>query len=342
MAPVSKRRLKSTITISPESVVDLSKSVLLPMLCSALVPSDPGSKSGSFIPCGQTLNCWKAFNKHQIKHASTRKGYNGVQYVCHLSNCTTKLHKSLSSLRSHIMLVHMKLSPLPCPFRICINARFAGYGKEQFTTFPRDRDLVEHLHNSHGDLLGQAVDLYSTVLLPRWDPFPPTKSAIKPPPLPPSRSLPPGSLFIQRVIVSPTPQFTQLISAESSSLPAAHTLKPASHHNGRWRLLSSSKGLDAQESPSPSPHHDSFRYDFADLPATLPEPFLVQKIGEGLGPRKDLVRPLPQPSWIWGDKPRPETSIFYEALRKQVYAQYAEGEGAAADEDLNTAPQEPL
>ncbi|KAF7364115.1 hypothetical protein MSAN_01070500 [Mycena sanguinolenta] len=338
MGPVAKRQTKSTITISPESVVDLSKSVLLPMLCSALVASDPESKSGSFKPCGQILNCWKAFNKHQIKHSSVRKGYNGVQYVCHLTSCTAKLHNSLSSLKSHIMLVHMKQCPLPCPLRTCTRARFSGSGKEQFTTFSRDRDLVEHFENSHNDLLGQAVDLYSTVLFPRWDPFPTTKSAIRPPPLPPSSSLPPGSLFIQQIIVNPTPHFTQLISAESGFLPTAHTLKPTPPR-GRRRLLAST-ALDAQDS-FPSPQSDSSHYEFADLPrhdAMLPlPPFMVQKIGEGLGPRRDLVRPLPQPSWTWGDKPPPATSIFYEALRKQVYAQYAEGEGAAADEDLNSA-----
>ncbi|KAF8181239.1 hypothetical protein K438DRAFT_1189314 [Mycena galopus ATCC 62051] len=334
-----RHRPRSTVIISPESVVDLSKSILLPKLCSAMVPSDPGSKSGAFTPCGQTLNCWKAFSKHQLRHSMARKAYNGgIQYVCQLSGgCNAKLHNSFFSLKTHMEKHHMKHSPLPCPFRTCV---FTSSGKEeQFTTFSRDRELVQHLEDQHGDLIGQAVDLHATVLLPRWDPIPPPKSIIRPPPLPPLNIPAPGSLFVQPVIVRPTPHLAQLISGEIT-MPAAHTfnIKPTS----RRRQLQSSQAV-IEESSSPNPNSDSNRslYNLADLPQIeytyadgqivpgilgLPQ-FVVQAIPQ----QKDLVRPLPQPSWTLMDTHPPPTSIFYDALREQVFAQYAEGEGAASD-----------
>ncbi|KAF7341125.1 hypothetical protein MVEN_01846900 [Mycena venus] len=343
MAPSSKRQ-RSTVTISSETVVELSKSVLLPIECASIVPNEAKSGSLKLVPCGQTLNCWTAFYKHQLKqHCPARKVHKAqVQYACRLSNCSAKLHNALSSLKSHVEHSHMKNSPFPCPFTTCITARSPGSGKPtQFMTFSKIQDLVLHFEAQHGDLIGRAIDMHSAILLPRWDPLPPKKSMITPPPLPPSTSISPGTLFLHPIIVKDTSRFTQfrLISAPSSSLPAAHAPK----YVPRRQMLQSSQAIVDDSSP-PKAHHAP--HDFAKFPdieyfenmeilsppgLLEPQTFVVQQIGESLPKHKDLVRPLPQHSWPLMDSLPPPTGIFYEALREQVYAGYAKGEGAATD-----------
>ncbi|KAJ7812646.1 hypothetical protein B0H14DRAFT_1453366 [Mycena olivaceomarginata] len=336
MTSTSKRQSRPTVMISPESVVELSKSVLLSLDCSTLVGSEPGSQYGSFRPCGQTLNCWKAFYKHQVKHCTVQK--DRVHYICRLTDCSRKLHKSLSSLKTHVELWHLKKTPLPCPFRTCVDV-------EGLATFSRSQDLVQHLEGVHRDLIGQTISLYSALFLPRWEPFPPSKSHIRPPPqLPPptSSTVPPINYFVEPIQIISTPRLTRLFSGESSLLPAAHTSK----HPPRCRMLQSSQAAPRDTSPPlPQSDNNGSRHDFADLPDTQfhwtkgpltppdildPPNFVVQKIGAPQ--QRDLIRPLPQRSWGLVDSPPPPTSIFYDALRKQVLTQYAEGEGAAADD----------
>jgi hypothetical protein len=206
---------------------------------------------------------------------------------------------------------------------------------------------VQHLEDQHGDLIGQAVDVHSNILLPRWDPFPPSKAAIIPPRLPPSNSIPLGISFAEPIIVKPTPRLTRLISDESGSLPISHTPKSAPQ---RRTLQSSHTAAHELSPPKHNPPHRS-PYDFANLPdieyhrdkdiltpphILEPPHFTVQKIGEGLhgAQRRDLARPLPMPvgSVLGVDSPPPPTSIFYDALRRQVLAEYAEGQDVAMDE----------
>ncbi|KAJ7919649.1 hypothetical protein B0H13DRAFT_2268473, partial [Mycena leptocephala] len=76
MAATSKaRRPRSTVTISSVTILELSKSVLLPIQCDALVVAnhEGSGHSGVQSKCAQTLNCWRAFLKHQIKHCAARK-----------------------------------------------------------------------------------------------------------------------------------------------------------------------------------------------------------------------------------------------------------------------------
>lgn len=65
MASTSKmRRSESKITISSETIVELSKSVLLPIQCDTMVPTyKEGVNAPKLAPCGQKISCWKAFHK---------------------------------------------------------------------------------------------------------------------------------------------------------------------------------------------------------------------------------------------------------------------------------------
>ncbi|KAJ6537668.1 hypothetical protein B0H19DRAFT_1316372 [Mycena capillaripes] len=347
MASTSKLHPRSTITISPESVVELSKSVLLPFHCDTPVPTMVNGPPGppTLAPCGQTLNCWKAFHKHQTKHCGSRKTPSGaIQYMCRLNKCSAKLHSSLTSLKSHVESSHMKHSDLPCPFTRCVKPMFPGSGRETaFTTFSRSRDLVHHLEAEHGDLIGQAVDISSSILLPRAEPFRPAKSAMILPRLPPSASIPLGSLSVDPITIYPTYRLTSLISDKSTSLPLSHSYTPKAAP--RPRLHQSERTLPHTLSP-PEQHsnqsHQS-QYKFADLPEveyhrkadTLTPPGILDVprfvVRTGL-PQMDLVRALPMRPWPPVDSPPPPKSIFYEVLKEQVYADYFEGKGAATDE----------
>ncbi|KAJ7154109.1 hypothetical protein C8R46DRAFT_445229 [Mycena filopes] len=332
---------RSTIVISPESVVELSKSVLLPVECDTLVPAPKedlaGVKPAKSLPCGQKLNCWKAFSKHcQIKHCTTRRRPNGggVHHVCRLAKCNAKLQLTLTALKSHIEHSHLKHLPLPCPFTRCREKGFPGSGQEPtLLTFSRPQDLVRHLETQHGDLIGQAVDVDSNILLHRYEPLSPRKSLAKPPPLPLSGSngIRLGGLFVEAIVVRPTPHLVELISNESTHLPSRHLPKRVP----RSRMLRHPTSIGTHRTPSTN--HNS-EYEFADFPdveyhretniltppGILDPPwFAVRPVRDGFLHR-DLVRPLP-PANPPMDAPPPRASIFYDALRRQVMEEYALG-----------------
>ncbi|KAJ7745647.1 hypothetical protein B0H16DRAFT_969499 [Mycena metata] len=332
-------RPRSTITISPESVVDLSKSVLLLLECDTLVSSKHEKLEGTKtvpLPCGQTLNCWTAFYRHQLKHCATHKSpKGGREYVCRLNKCNAKLHlSSLAALKLHIELVHLKHLSFPCPFTRCRDVGFPGSGNEPILlTFSRTQQLVQHLETQHGDLVGQAVDVYSDILLHRWEPFSPIRSLPKPPPLPLSNDIHLGGLFVEAIIIRPTLHLAQLISGESPLLHIQH-LPTTPHH----RMLRHST-LIARRPPSPS--HDSNvsgspEYEFANLPDieyrrednTITPPgilrppwFALKPIHNGL-PQRDLVRPSHMQRHRTIDIP-PPPSISFDVLKKRVFGEMA-------------------
>ncbi|KAJ7036271.1 hypothetical protein C8F04DRAFT_1095929 [Mycena alexandri] len=340
MAPTKQllTRPRSTITISPESMVELSKSVLLLLECDTLVPSKQEKPSGGMktvlLPCGQTLNCWTAFYRHQHKHCATCKSPRGGRdYVCRLNKCNAKLHlSSLMALKSHIELFHLKHLSFPCPFTACRDVGFPGSGNEPILlTFSRTQQLVQHLETQHGDLIGQAVDVHSDVLLHRWEPFSPVRLLPRPPPLPLSNDIHLGGLFVEPIIIRPTPHLAQLISDESPSLHIRHLPKTPHHRMLRHPTLTTRR--------PPSPSHDnnisgSSEYEFANLPEYHPEDntitppgileppwFALQPIHNGL-PRRDLVRPLYMRRNLTTDTP-PPPSISFDVLKKQVFGEMA-------------------
>ncbi|KAJ7020332.1 hypothetical protein C8F04DRAFT_1144580, partial [Mycena alexandri] len=329
---------RSTITISPESVVELSKSVLLiPSLeCDTLVPSKPEKPFGGMktvlLPCGQTFNCWTAFYRHQHTHCATRKVSpgGGLHYVCRLNKCNAKLHSSSMALKLHIGLFHLKHLSFPCPFTRCRAVGFPGSGNELILlTFSRTQQLVQHLETQHGDLIGQAVDVDSDILLHRWEPFSPVRSLPRPPPLPLSNDIHLGGLFMEAIIIRPTPHLAQLAD-ESPSLHIQHL--------PRRRMLPRPVLMPRRP---PSPSHDnningSSEYEFANLPdieyhredntitppAILEPPwFALQCIHNDL-PRRDLVRPLHMQRKPTTDTP-PPPSISFDVLKQRVFGEMA-------------------
>ncbi|KAJ6539898.1 hypothetical protein DFH09DRAFT_69749 [Mycena vulgaris] len=234
----------------------------------------------------------------------------------------------------------MKHLPLPCPFANC-EPDVVDFGRAgRSNAFSRSLDqVIVHLEKDHADLIGHKLDRCSKMLLPSWEPCPPPRPLPVPPPLPPSNNIPPGSLFVGEITVLPTTRLTRLISSSGTSLPVSHTPKPPR----RRKML---QGPNPHEPSSPDRNGSNFRYEFADLPEIEYNPetdsmmpadmdFFIQHVGEGLPQRRDLVRPPPMPVVPMMERPPPPTSIFYDALRKQVMIQYARGEGAATDSMLN-------
>ncbi|KAJ6538567.1 hypothetical protein DFH09DRAFT_1283379 [Mycena vulgaris] len=338
-------RRPSEVVVSAQTVVTLAKYALVPIRCEAMVAANADG-SGAKAPCGQELSCWKSFFKHQIKkHTSKRRSHNGAAYTCRLNKCSAlKEHHSSEALKAHVELSHMKSVFLPCPFANC-TPHIPDFGRPaKYNLFLKEKDLIGHLHLHHADLIGCELDVRCDKLLPSWEPRPPMRPLRAPPDLP-TGIVPTATFRIEalapRTIRGPGWFFraTESDSAPSSSLappstPLAHTPKTPA---GRRRLLRS------PAAPSSAPDHAAEpEHDFDDLeslgfdestgtmhPAALGPPhFVLRRAAE----RCELVRPLPMGEIPLRERPPPPTSIFHEALRQQVFAQYALGESAAADE----------
>ncbi|KAJ7498678.1 hypothetical protein FB451DRAFT_1358167 [Mycena latifolia] len=349
------RPAPATVTVSAQTVADLAKGALVPIRCE--VPVSPQADGGGVpVPCAQELSCWKAFYKHQVKkHSSKRKMHNGeIAYVCRLNKCSAKSHLSSAAFKTHVELSHMKNISLPCPFSNCAPL-FPAFGRPTlYNTFLKEKDLIAHLEFHHADLIGCELDLRSEKLLPSWKPRPPIRPLPLPPPLPSGLVLT-ASLRLDelppRIIRAPT-WFERLEAAEADSTPsnslapssslAPPTSTPQAHTpktpTGRHRLLR----YPAAHVSSPPDPEPGLLYDFDELPEIkytddeacrkCPAPplgapdFVVQR-----AERCALVRALPMREAPMPERPPPPKSIFIEALRQQVFAQYADGESAAAD-----------
>ncbi|KAJ6607202.1 hypothetical protein B0H10DRAFT_563532 [Mycena sp. CBHHK59/15] len=216
--------IRSKVTVSAESIVDLSKSAVVPLKCDAMVLSD---REGAMVMCGQELCCWKALYKHQLKHCGIRKTQNGgINYTCRLSKCSAKIHTTYSSFKSHVELSHMKNISLPCPFTNCAPV-IPDFGRPaMFNTFGRPRDLITHVEDLHPNLLGSELDMHSDILLPRWEPHRPARPLPVPPALPPSASIQPGAFLLP-----PSPSAPRGASPIPAPRPSRAPTRP-SHPRG--------------------------------------------------------------------------------------------------------------
>lgn len=282
-------------------------------------------------------------------------------YVCGLNKCSAKQHNSSEALKSHVELSHMKGNTLPCPFANC-EPHIPEFGRrDEFNMFLRERDLVGHLHRCHEDLIGREIDLHSELLLPRWEPRPPIRPLPAPPDLP-THTIPTATFRLEHLsprLISSSAWFIHLESDRNlEAASARHSLAPPptptptpmptptpvprTPATGRRRLLRSPA---TPASSSPPAHTFETEYDFDDLPDVRYNFDTVTMSPAGiLAPphfvvrRTDTVpRALPMSEVPLRPRPPPPTSIFHEALRQQVFAQYALGESAATD-----APEPPL
>ncbi|KAJ7129416.1 hypothetical protein C8R44DRAFT_978809 [Mycena epipterygia] len=354
----------SKVVVSAQTVVELAKYTLIPIRCEAPVKA----VDGSVKPCMQDLNCWHLYHKHQVvKHSSKRKMHGGgITYVCGLNKCSAKLHNSSEALKTHVKLSHMKGNTLPCPFANC-EPHIPEFGRrDEFNMFLRERDLVAHLRRCHEDLIGCEIDLHSELLLPTWEPRLPIRPLPAPPDLP-THTIPTATFRLEhllpRRIYSPawfihleSDRNLEAVSARHSlALPPTPTPTPMptptpvprTPATGRRRLLRSPV---TAASSSPPAHAFETEYDFDDLPEVrynsgtgilspagilAPPHFVVTRTDAA--PHAELVRALPMREVPLRPRPPPPTSIFHNALRQQVFAQYALGESAATD-----APEPPL
>ncbi|KAJ7044584.1 hypothetical protein C8F04DRAFT_1068814 [Mycena alexandri] len=352
-------RTPTKVVVSAQTVIELSKSTLVCTIrCDALVPIRVEDGTGKRAQCNQEIGSWKLFFKHQLKHCHVTKHKGKKVYECRLSRCSAKLHESAEALKKHIESSHMK-QPFPCPFANC-RPPIPEYGRAMSSVnmFLRKQDLVGHLQLNHSDLLGSELDLRSERLLPSWEPRPPMR------PLPAPPDLPSTVLSVSlRMIVDPPPiipsgwfAHVDVNGASSSRFAPPPTQAPTPWlfplgtpktpigrtPDGRRGLLSRTSSLIMRSS---SPEHDDPQYDFSDIaPAHYsdairgmdPEEvmrapyFFVQHVEEDLSMWPDMVRAPPLRQFPVLEAPPPRTSIFHEALKQQVFAQYAQGQDHTA------------
>ncbi|KAJ7721181.1 hypothetical protein DFH07DRAFT_302942 [Mycena maculata] len=347
------------VIVSAETVVELAMCALVPIRCEVPVPLGPDDKRTQ--PCAQELSCWKSFYKHSIKkHSSKRKAqaHGPLLYHCGLNKCSAKMHSTSKAFRMHVETSHMKNVPFPCPFANCVPpipqfGRAASHHK-----FMRERDLVGHLKLNHSDLIGCELDVRDwEKLLPSWEPRPPVRPLPVPPDLP-SRVVPTVSLrletvkprdirsvgWLARAEVEAAESQSQSQSQDTDTRAPSFTpvhipaTPGAKTPGGRRRLQRPTLA------PSSPDRNTDLDYHFADLSTVFydattggmqpggilgPPHFVVQPVDVRM--RVDLVSALPMREPPVRPALPPPTSIFHEALRKQVYAQYALGEEAATD-----------
>ncbi|KAK7054259.1 hypothetical protein R3P38DRAFT_1490444 [Favolaschia claudopus] len=361
------RRLaeEEPVEITPQSVVDLAKSALVPVKCDATTTARSSTASGK-AACIEEFCSWRSLCRHlRKKHTSgsRRKGF-----TCQLLRCNARQHANQESLEGHLEHSHMKAVPLPCPFANCLPP-MPDYGvRPQKCTFMKEKDLVSHLQQNHPELVGRILEPDSELLLPRSEPRRPV------PPIPPE--LPkviPWASFRLNYLDEPVDMrrsgwFPRVADEESAHLtrslppPLARTptpsltlipLTPAKTHSARRPLLRDPSilsiasepeaGLDLDlqdlEAVTYDPESSQMvlrnRHDPIDI--SLP-PYLSLRRAGGDDGRIEHARPLPMLHVPIPEKPPPPASIFYEVLRQQVYAQYAMGQDATASNSASEVP----
>ncbi|KAJ7682551.1 hypothetical protein DFH06DRAFT_1161504 [Mycena polygramma] len=353
------------VVVSAQTVVELAKGAVVPIRCAEYLQvsgKTGAAAAAAATTCGQEFGSWKLFLQHLLKkHSGKRKGTN--IFKCGLNKCSAQNHHSQADLKTHIEASHMKNIPFPCPFARC-KPRIPDFGRATpYNMFARKSDLVAHLEGYHSSLIGRELDVRSHHLLPNSDPRPPIRPLPAPPDLPSGpiptaqfrvEALPERRIYSSNWMARLDGQGSSSSSGllAPSSTPVPPTPTPSSSRfpltpktpMGRRPLLRTSSLLPS--SPGGSEAEPQYEFEFADLPVVYwndqtrcmfpanvvgPPRFVVQRVGEGFADRADLVRPLPMPRVPIPDAPPPPTSIFHEALRQQVFAQYALGEDAATD-----------
>ncbi|KAJ7232205.1 hypothetical protein B0H12DRAFT_1145643 [Mycena haematopus] len=271
------------------------------------------------------------YAQHQYKKHGTKRKGSAFPYACGLNRCSAHLHETMEAFKSHVETSHMKMLPFHAPYNV----------------FLKERDLISHFEQNHSDLKGLELDLHSELLLPSWEPRRPIRPLPAPPDLPPGkihpatfRLEPPPKMRPDWFSRTPTPSLTLIPLTPKPKPPVRPLLRTAS-------VLSVSSAAEREPET---------QYDFADLPVVgydqytsgmvryestaqgllrfhpyaAPRYFVVQPVGAEVE-RVDLVRPLPMPQAPMRESALPPTTIFYEALRQQVFAQYALGEDAISE-----------
>ncbi|KAJ7647972.1 hypothetical protein FB45DRAFT_1052369 [Roridomyces roridus] len=333
-----------SMKITDDRVVAHAKYVLLPKAIECETLKCAPHDKFMVIKCEAQLNCWEAFQKHQIRHARDARKSTDTRYTCPFKKCIKKLHRSLELLAAHIEDTHLK--GLPCPFATCpthhlttVDATTPGFTRHS---------LITHVQEHHAELVGSRVD--RSLLLPTAKPHRMAHIPL-PPPLPSSsnKDIRLGGLFLPAVCIPKTEHFTHLIAsfADNSnsmgpSLPAAHKHNPTKvpHRTMTLRKRPQRPPLDLEESTP--------QYELADFPiieffrdslTAMPTSFTPPDI---LSPPNFVVQPIPperaldlvqgpQPALGREEKAPPEPSIFYPVLQKEAFAGYARGEGAVMD-----------
>ncbi|KAJ7653493.1 hypothetical protein B0H17DRAFT_1100748 [Mycena rosella] len=340
------------VVVSAHTVAELAKCALVPIRCETLVVAN-AERSRTKGSCAQELSCWKTFRKHQIKkHSGKRRAHNGgIIYVCRLNKCSAANHNSSDALKAHIELSHMKSVSLPCPFANC-KPTIPSFGRPtQYNMFIKEKDLVAHLESHHADLIGCELDLRDKRLLPSWQPRPPLNPS--PPPDLPLGVIPTATFRLEWLppCIIRSPVWFERLEADAESVPVSSLALPPTpvpHPHtpkipgGRHRLLRSPARLPSSPDPASPQAESQYDYDFDDLivvrydsdTGTLDPPemlfapyYVVQPSAE----RCEDVHALPMGEVPLRALPPPPASIFHEALKKQVFAQYALGESAATD-----------
>ncbi|KAJ7180350.1 hypothetical protein C8R43DRAFT_972722 [Mycena crocata] len=345
----------SKVTISRQTVVDLSKSAIVPIKCEAQVSQGPDG-TGPLVACGVVLNSYKMFYKHQVKKHSSKKRASagrGATYICRLNKCSAQFHTSPDSFRKHVQQSHMKTVPLPCPFANC-KPPIPNFGRAApYHSFLKEKDLITHLEQAHSEFIDRDLDARSSALRPSWDPRPPARPLRAPPNLPsdpvptvqfrldelPPRDIPSG-WFNRLQYQGPGPGSGS--STLGPSLPPWELESaPKTPKTPRGLLRESSLRTQSQAPDTDGPSVDGL--PLADLPqvefnrkSKLMEPpgimaapyFVIREELPGSregGERVDLARPLHMREAPVPVQPPPPTSIFHEALRQH---------SAAADEKV--------
>ncbi|KAJ7646787.1 hypothetical protein FB45DRAFT_891401 [Roridomyces roridus] len=337
--------------ITDDRVVARAKYVLLPRAieCETL-KSAPNDKF-TVTKCEAKLNCWEAFQKHQIQHARDACKNTDKRYTCPFRKCNRKLHRSLELLAAHIEDTHLK--GLPCPFATCPthSTQTDNTTSTAQAVFTR-HSLITHVHEQHAELVGSRVE--RALLLPTAKPHRMAHIHLPPPLLSSCNDdIRLGGLFVPPVSIPKTEHFTHLIASFAggpnasgpSSLPAAHkqnttklphkTMTLRKHPQRALPPQSDQGQSDSQYEFANFPTIEFFRDSLTVLPASFtpldilsPPNFVVQPTPPERG--LDLMRG-PRPGLGRKEKAPPGPSIFYPVLQKEAFAGYARGEGAVTD-----------
>ncbi|KAF7301901.1 hypothetical protein MIND_00756100 [Mycena indigotica] len=336
--------MSQKVEISVASFVDLSKSTvyLTSCKCEAPAPATSG-RPGATPPCGHPLASWKAYSKHLCSKHVNRKNWNGTKsYRCKATRCSANALTSYKMMKTHIEATHMKTVPLVCPMVACRPLPSDVGRAARLNVFYKERDLVSHLHEVHGELVGQMVD--PELLLPSYRPKRP--ATLEPPPPLPNSPLIPWPSFRLDLYPSLTPRSAfhlrnGHVSQEDDgrATPMRRTQSPSPQPTPSSSLNTPNRNkrlLSRTATEMESIYEESRVFSLDDLPPVAwkaqdnrmdpveaaEAPFFVV---QPLLSMVDLVRPLDLPTdREYKDPPR---SIFHEALTKQVMAKSARGEG---------------
>ncbi|KAJ7228405.1 hypothetical protein GGX14DRAFT_612701 [Mycena pura] len=338
--------------VSAETVVQLSKSTLLPFTIKCDAPVYPPANSLTApTVCGQEFGAWKVYFKHLVKkHTLKQKTQGGgIAYICKMNKCSAHARADRHALKLHVEGAHMKSVAMPCPFVDCRSQ------DDRYTLFLKEKDLIAHVVEKHFNLIGKTLDVRCGLFHRSFDPQPPMHPLPVPPDLPEDKismaALRLDALATQNVHMgwfdriqqdtesalpcmpstpapAPTPSSTQM--PFMSTPPRTPTARRMLLHPPTASALAAS-----------NPETDTVKnYDFDNLldvfydqdtrsmkpEGILEAPLFAVERMDYLE-RGQLVLPLRMRQNPEPEAPPPPKSIFHEVLKEHVYAKMALGEG---------------